>query len=224
MDPCCSDPTFCGCYLGGAIGGGILEARQSGNTNVFDVGFFEPVIVYSPSQLYNNQFQGMAFIGYGRHRNIFYFGGEFFASAASHVDMHFKESITAEAFHSVPPNIMSDRSVKASIWQFGMDFRPGASISPVTLLYARVGVSAAKLKAKADSSTFTSSFATFNLSNSQHRENWKATFRLGLGLEYLLTSPCALACRLCIYQLWDYPFKYCITGYRTFWRGNHFNQ
>jgi opacity protein-like surface antigen len=186
----CKACAYSGVYIGGAIGGGDLEAHQSG-------GAYSAVPVLAatmqtaalPSQLYNNQFQGVIFLGYGWERRRLYLGGELFAAGDSHTSMDCmgKVQLTVSS-PDVAYTTSYDTSIRSSTWQYGFDLRPGVLLNPLTLLYGRVGVSAAQVKANSDALFTGAGAPLWSLPESASASAWKATFRVGAGLEYLLTS------------------------------------
>lgn len=192
-DPCCAEDAYCGIYFGGAIGGGDLETTQHGGVVGQDPGFsnfYQSSNVLS--QLYNNQFQGMLFLGYGQPCGRLYLGGEIFAQAATHTVMDAQgRALYEDAAFNIRYETSYDTSARSSTWQYGFDFRPGALLTPFTLLYGRVGVSAAEIKADSHALLSGISYAphlSFSLPDDVSAKQWKAAFRLGLGIEHLLTS------------------------------------
>jgi opacity protein-like surface antigen len=185
----CKACAYSGIYIGGAIGGGALEAHQSGDT--YGMQIIRSVtqqVAGAPSQLYNNQFQGVVFLGYGWERHRLYLGGELFATADSHTSMDCtgKVQISFPTLDTVYTTSY-DTSIQSSTWQYGFDLRPGVLLNPLTLLYGRVGVSAAQIKANSDA-LFAENAENWSLPESVSASMWKAIFRVGAGLEYLLTS------------------------------------
>ena len=190
----CMPVHFKGFIWGDLSEGGDLETSQSGTvqgTNALAIAGAAPVSATVPSQLLNNQFQGMAYLGYGSSWQRKYLGAEVFAQAAAHnkLEGNLAHSFLATGVGFNTQQIDFTSTVKTSSIQFGGDLRPGILVTPLTLLYGRVGVSAAKIHTHVDvlNSTNSSNVETFSVPGSFESEAWKAAFRLGLGLEYLLT-------------------------------------
>ena len=120
-----------------------------------------------------------------------FFGGELFASGTTDTSMDFSgQALFNDTNNDTLYSTSYETSVKSSIWQYGLDLRPGFLLMPLTLIYGRVGVSAAEIKAHSNASVSANNGAgiTWALADANSKSNWKATFRLGLGIEQLLTS------------------------------------
>ncbi len=191
-DACSALSAFNGFYLGGAVGGSALTASQRGFASGENPSRNQTIqTLNAPSQLYNNQFQGLFFLGYGRLWKSVFLGGDVFVSAASHSAIDYK---VQELFY-LPSNdtlyaTSCDTSVESSTCQYGFDLRPGVLLSPLTLLYARAGISAAEIRAnsKAQFNANNGSGITWFLPEEVSARTWTAAFRLGLGVEQRLTA------------------------------------
>ncbi|MCH9626964.1 MAG: hypothetical protein S4CHLAM2_05960 [Chlamydiales bacterium] len=190
-DPCCSPSFYQGYYLGGALGGSILTSSLSGRAtgrNPQLGGLIQPVDPVS--QLDNTQFQGALYLGYGAVWKRLYLGEELFAAAASHTSMN-NEGIALLSIPAASVNFSTsyDLSVKTSTWQYGFDLKPGALLTPFTLLYGRVGISATEIKVQSNAlSARSGGGVSWAVPVSSTAHQWKAAFRLGLGVEQLLTE------------------------------------
>jgi opacity protein-like surface antigen len=184
---------YSGFYFGGSTGGGALEATQRGQALGSVPGFVDlTVIAEEPPQLTHQQFQGMLFLGYGLAWQRLYLGGELFAVSASHTSM----DCLGQVVYITPPPVFSysssyKTSIATSTRQYGFDLRPGVLLTPLTLLYGRIGVGSAHIKAHSNAAfqgidPF-ADLAWFLPEETSARKR-KTTFRLGIGLEHLLTS------------------------------------
>lgn len=197
QEPICCDPCFItqayqGSYLGGVVGGSILSCNQHGQI-VSEVPSLNSLFqsITMPLQLYHNQFQGMLFLGYGASRKWAYLGGEIIIAAATHkkldfVEQAYSDDTTSDTLYSTS----FDTALEPSTWQYGFDLRPGVLLMPRTLIYGRVGVSAAEIEASS-SARFTGDTGTditWTSPNLVSVSHWKPAFRLGIGAEQALNS------------------------------------
>lgn len=189
-DVCLSTRDYCGFYLGGACGGSALEGTLHGSargSNINDG--LNSTLVEAPSQLFNNQFQGAVYFGYAYPLERLYLGAEAFIAAATDTSMDFNQN---SIFNNTSIFFWSTRSrasLATSTCQYGVDLRPGIFLTPLTLLYSRVGVAAAEVKVYPNAEFIGNTpVPSWALSTSDSAKLWKAAFRFGLGLEQLLTS------------------------------------
>ncbi len=205
LRPACLEPPPCslafqGLYCGGSIGGGVLEDCQRGLLQADNDFWGETRFLNTPNQSYNNQFQGALFLGYGEVWRRLYLGGELSVSTATNTSVEFAAGPT---FINTPVggasntlNIFYDTSydtlVEASTWPYSLDLRPGVLLTPRTLFYGRVGISAAKIKV--DSHAVDSGFiivaptSQWILPEHTSKDKWNPALRLGIGIEYQLCS------------------------------------
>ncbi len=190
-DPCCGLSAYQGYYLGGALGGSALTATLGGSAtgrNPQLGGLIQPVDPVS--QLDQNQFQGALYLGYGAVWKRLYLGEELFASATSHTSMN-DAGIALLSIPAASVNFSTsyDLSVKTSTWQYGFDLKPGALLTSFTLLYGKIGVSAAQIKVRSNAlSARSGGGVSWSVPVHSTPHQWKAAFRLGLGVEQLLTA------------------------------------
>lgn len=191
---CVSTADYCGFYVGGALGGGSLESTldgsTQGSTNADEL--FLSTFTTPPSQLFKNQFQGTLYLGYAYPWEHLYLGAEAFITAATDTSMHFDRKTTnTTTFPGNPPvgwSTESSASITASTCQYGVDLRPGFFLTPLTLIYTRVGVAAAEIKVHPTAEFVGVDFASWGpITTADSANVWKAAFRLGLGLEQLLS-------------------------------------
>ena len=187
--PPCSECAYHGFYLGATLGGAILEARQQGAALVAEPIDTSTLPVNAQSQLFNHQFQGMFFLGYGKSWRRLYLGGELIAAASSHTAMNSKAHASIVEPRVTNVSSAYDTTVKSSTWQYGLDVRPGYLVTSRTLLSGRVGVSAAEIKANSSalgiSNAGVAGVLVVPQNTSVHR--WKAAYRLGADLEQELS-------------------------------------
>ncbi|MBS0646823.1 MAG: outer membrane beta-barrel protein [Verrucomicrobia bacterium] len=193
LDPVVVDPYYVlsaykGFYVGSSFGGSILNSVQKGEMKVKDPLFLDfSQTGQQPTQLYNNQAQAMLYGGYSRSWDHMYLAAEIFASVFSNTSINYKGQVLLRNIRGdVSENF--NTNLQTSLWQYGFDLRPGYLITPFTCLYGRVGLSAVELEA------FSNALSTVTLGiNSSVPSNvsvskWDTAFRLGLGLEQLLSS------------------------------------
>ena len=190
LNSCYSSSEFQRFYLGGVLGGSMLTAKQSGS--VFGERSQTNQTLYVPSQLYRQQFQGMVFLGGGGAYKRAYLGGELFASANTPHAIKYKAEVLFDNTTNNNTNYStsSNTSVESSVWQYGFDTRPGILFTSSTLVYGRVGVSAAEIEvdSKALFTANNGTGVTWSVPKEISNHKWKAAFRVGLGVEQALTS------------------------------------
>jgi opacity protein-like surface antigen len=188
----CAALAYRGCYLGGSIGGGCLEGRQKGIAVGTNSAFGDTTqTTKPPAQLYNNQFQGMLFLGYGRQWKWLYLGGELVMTAASHRTLaQLRETIytNISPLASIQYTDTLATSIRTSTWQYGGDLRPGILLTPLTLLYGRIGCAATWIKTHSDAQ-YTGQFPGFDwhIVEGSSSSLTRAVLRLGIGIEQFLT-------------------------------------
>lgn len=153
---------------------------------------------------------GMLYAGYGWCWRSLYLGAEsfvHFGSAKLHSsDINFRIS----SLQSIRATYELESSIKCC--QFGLDVLPGFAVNSTTLLYARVGVGAARTHLQAEATNI-GTFGPFFWNNSLGLSKSKhiATLRLGGGVEQRLSPRITLRTD---YIYTDYG-KLTIRGSRT---------
>ena len=178
---------FEGFYVGGELGGVIADGKQNGESNITYANRGD-VNLDLTHKLKTSSWQGALFAGYGFLWHQLYLGGEAFVQFN---DCELKSHNSGGFYDGFPEVHILDSQTHLRInsVQYGVDFRPGWTITPRTLLYGRVGVGVAKLKY-----TTTNSFTLVDgndqgfVSLTLHDDKTRAALRLGGGLEYQLSS------------------------------------
>lgn len=185
-------------YFGGAIGGTLLDGRQSGEaTGVLTEpdltrGGADASNIYTSdpnSDYFAQDWSGALFAGFGYHYCIFYAGVEVFGQYSrlhSSFNLQNNNEFPAEAGSE---GISVNNHVRIGPWQYGIDLRPGILLTPTTLLYGRVGVTGTTLKSHTDienSFVLAGVGSPVSISNSTHKHGHY--LRLGLGIEKLICS------------------------------------
>ncbi len=214
---CCKTCCFDCFYVGGGIGGTILDGRQAG----LSVGTLteEGLSNLYTSDLAANYFtvkgEGEFFAGFGHCFGCLYLGVEAFGQysqiRANSRKTHFHAFVLEDEFEGLDIS----NHVRIGPWRYGFDFRPGFLLTPTTLLYGRVGVTGAKVRFNTDAKNVfaligeTSPFVAVR--ESIHKHGHFLNFGLGLEkficnhlavrLEYLFTNYRSLSqrkqCRTC---------------------------
>ena len=184
---CSQLKAFHGFYVGGSLGGHLAEGAESGSV----IGTFSTD--YYPIDLQKNMFDrdsaGLLYAGYGYKWHSLYLAAEGFmqfgsATLQSQQTGNDLTISTTTAFH---PSSAVEARVRS--FQGGIDLLPGWIFNPATLLYARIGIGAARANMQTVSSNlgqtiFGSATLTLPLSDSKTF----ATLHAGVGLEQRLSS------------------------------------
>lgn len=174
---------FEGFYLGGEGGGVLTEGKQKGETvGVSFDSVFTPIDL--KQKLTHNSGQANLYAGYGRSFCCLYLGGEAFVQVnASEMKAQFTRQYSDAGPEEYTANTHSWMHV--SNIQYGFDFRPGWRVTPLTLLYGRVGVSRANLRLKTNNSYSLVEFTEVgSLAFKSSAHHTKAALRLGGGVEH----------------------------------------
>lgn len=187
-----------GLYLGGSVGGHVMEATQR---QAYQGLLVADVEEYSSfSKIFDTNLTGMVFAGYGKLWDHFYLAAEGvfqFGNFRLKDSQQFNINSPPVILGGLSASISSSLNSKFSKWQFGLDLLPGFRLGPSTLLYARAGAGFAK----ASIELLTNIALTDNLSQEslvtsisfpqKRRKSWPH-LRLGAGIEQLLSQRFAL--------------------------------
>ncbi len=191
---CCENPLFCGCYLGGALGGFYAEEKQRGETRGNFPTLFNnfTMVASSPPHLTNKGFEGGLFLGYGRQWRRLFLATEIFGEGYAR---HSLKSTVLSSFTNISNGNEQTLSLKTQLSvkpvQGGIDLRSGLFLTPFTLLYGRVGTSIASIKAhsQANFQGDLPEFSQFwNFTDKHSKQSTRATLRLGAGFEQALSD------------------------------------
>lgn len=185
-DPCpCNSPFFCGFYLGGALGGFLADEKQNENVVGYNPFFIGTLMPFSSSlHLTDKGFEGVLFLGYGWQWRWLFLGAEIFGKGS--VRNSLKRTDSNSLFSFATEQVFLNTRLSLFPLQGGIDFRPGVCITPFTLLYGRVGTSAASIKSRAKATFQANLSSVFNLNDKQTKKHTHATLRLGGGIEQAL--------------------------------------
>ncbi len=171
---------FEGAYCGGALGGDIIEGSQKGSA----VGTFatHTYPIDLTGDLFNQNFAGMIYAGWGYNWKIFYAALEGFGEYAHQKSTlnHFNNNIFSNSTNE--QSAFDKTSVKVGPWRYGLDLRPGLFLAKKTLLYARIGAIRTKLRLETTSANFgfgPDFFSPFD--GERQKTDW--FFRVGGGME-----------------------------------------
>lgn len=207
---CCPAPHFCGLYLGAAVGGALENSQHNVNLlNIAPVG----VTPASHTHVANRQFtdKSVRALGYGGYSLQFDFpiaslfaGLEFLGQYSPYVNRATSRNLFINGFGAqlFASNTTVRSSTKIQPWQYGIQFRPGIVLSPSTLLFGTVGVSAAKLECNYNI-RYDNPTTGFTFSRSVSKHDTRPVLRLGGGLEYN------------VYNKWHIRADYIHTNYHS---------
>lgn len=205
VSACTSLLGFNGFYVGGHLGGELLDGRQPG------MGFGS--LTTAAQNIYTSNHNTDYFderltadlcAGLGWRYRCIYAGFEIFGKYARH---HVDEVYQSNHIFPAEPaseGIFGHNNAVLGSWQYGIDFRPGILLTPQTLFYGRIGVTSTKIKFNTHiTNELVESATTFDVSSSDSQHKHGHYLRCGLGMEQFLTPHLAVR--------WDYIF----TNYRS---------
>jgi|GEM_PF-1624800 len=193
-------------YVGGSIGGNLLQGRQTGiSTGSLTTGGTSNLFIFEPNTDYFKEvFTGEVFAGFGHQFGCLYTGLEVFGQYSRLHASHARESIHAFPLEDAFEGSTVNNRVAIGPWHYGIDLRPGFLLTPTTLLYGRVGVTGTQLKFRTNASTVfsigdESPTTAFEDTSKKHRHY----LRYGLGIDKMINPNLALR------------FEYVFTNYRS---------
>lgn len=196
---------FEGLYVGGAVGGALLDGRQPGvGTGV--VTTTSPNIYTSEhnTHYFDEKFLGELYAGIGYRRRTLYLGLEAFGKYSKHHVSHDLKNDNIFPIEAASEGIFHHNSVTLGPWHYGADFRPGILLTPQTMLYGRIGVVGTRFSFNTrikNSLVIPGNSFEIPVSESAHKHGH--FLRVGLGMEQFLGTHLAFR--------WDYVF----TNYRS---------
>lgn len=209
-----SASNYKGIYIGGAIGGSILDGTSIINTETqitfSDISTSHIALNidsdnYIKAPSHNHAAFGSFNIGYGFNYEWFFNGFEFFFSRSlytlnytNNISATQDNKIASTSFVTVNKNIANNYTIDPT--QVGLDLRPGYIFKKKGLLYARIGAARASVSQTA-SLTSTSQIrvlaatptsSSFALPLISAKTSAIYGLRLGGGLEYLVFPQCSV--------------------------------
>lgn len=182
-------------YTGAAIGQShtLSSLYFAGNGLISEIegaGNFIFMNANTTSNFKKSSLVGALFAGYGFSCDPYYIGGELFVKIANpsySIPNYFSTGANADT----RLNLISNLNIKTRKTEFALDIRPGILLSDCSLLYARLGIARNKvtLTGTVHASFFaTDLFSQRTVASSQITSKNTNAFRLGAGMEQMLSS------------------------------------